>query len=137
MEKYMVTFSRGSRVCIGIKYVLRVSNLNVPYCRTATLRPNALVKAVSYNLFRLSSLIPPNSSGIKFLAIPLARYKFYCSWMVQCSLAYAELNLTLAHLFRRFDLEFFQTTEEDLEWDDCLVPMTWGHLRVIVRQAQD
>lgn len=53
------------------------------------------------------------------------------------SLAYAELYLTLAHLFRRFDLELYQTTPEDMEWKDVTVPRMKGHLKLLVRQAKD
>ncbi len=53
------------------------------------------------------------------------------------SLAYAELYLTLAHLFRRFDLELYQTTPEDMEWKDVTVPRMKGHLKLLVREAKD
>lgn len=53
------------------------------------------------------------------------------------SLAYAELYLTLAHLFRRFDLELYQTTPEDMEWKDVTVPRMRGHLKLLVREAKD
>lgn len=53
------------------------------------------------------------------------------------SLAYAELYLTLAHLFRRFDLELYQTTPEDMDWKDVSVPRMKGHLKVMIRQAKD
>ena len=53
------------------------------------------------------------------------------------SLAYAELYLTIAHLFRRFELELYQTTPEDMDWKDVTVPRMKGHLKVIVREAKD
>lgn len=53
------------------------------------------------------------------------------------SLAYAELYLTLAHLFRRFDLELHQTTPEDMEWKDVTVPRMKGHLKLLIREAKD
>ncbi|KAL9066115.1 MAG: hypothetical protein Q9161_007773 [Pseudevernia consocians] len=53
------------------------------------------------------------------------------------NLAYAELYLTLAHLFRRFDLELYQTTPEDMEWKDVTVPRMKGHLKLLVREAKD
>ena len=53
------------------------------------------------------------------------------------SLAYAELYLTLAHLFRRFDLELHQTTPDDMEWKDVTVSRMKGHLKVLVREAKD
>lgn len=53
------------------------------------------------------------------------------------NLAYAELYLTLAHLFRRFDLELHQTTPEDMEWKDVTVPRMKGHLKLLIREAKD
>lgn len=53
------------------------------------------------------------------------------------NLAYCELNLTLAHLLRRFDFQLHQTTAEDMEWDDCFLPITKGHLRVMLREAEE
>lgn len=53
------------------------------------------------------------------------------------SLAYAELYLTLAHLFRRFDLEFYQTTPEDMDWKDVTERRMRGHLKLLVREAKD
>ncbi|KIV76881.1 hypothetical protein, variant [Exophiala sideris] len=46
------------------------------------------------------------------------------------NLAYAELFTTFAYLFRKFDLEVFNTTEHDINWHDCYTPATFGHLKV-------
>lgn len=46
------------------------------------------------------------------------------------NLAYAILYLTIAQLFRRFDLSIEKTTEEDMIWDDCFVPKSRGHLKI-------
>ncbi|CAF9941589.1 MAG: hypothetical protein ALECFALPRED_009236 [Alectoria fallacina] len=69
MERHMVSFSRGSRICLGM------------------------------------------------------------------DLAYAELYLTLGHLFRRYQLELSGVTSADMEWDDMLVPITRGTLRVHVKES--
>ena len=53
------------------------------------------------------------------------------------SLAYAELYLTFSHLMRRFDLELYETTARDMEWDDCYTPKTRKHLRVRIKPASD
>ena len=53
------------------------------------------------------------------------------------SLAYAELYLTIAHLFRRFELELYKTTPEDMDWKDVTVPRMKGQLKVIVKEAKD
>lgn len=51
--------------------------------------------------------------------------------------AYAELYLTLAHVFRRFEISNNGTTDADLEWKDCLVPIPKRHLKVTVKEAVD
>ncbi|KIW93014.1 uncharacterized protein Z519_06863 [Cladophialophora bantiana CBS 173.52] len=53
------------------------------------------------------------------------------------NLAYAELHLNLGYVFRKFDLEAFETTERDMEWKDNFVVTTKGHLRVKLRRASD
>ena len=53
------------------------------------------------------------------------------------SLAYAQLYLTFAHLMRRFDLALYETTAEDMVWDDCFTPKTRKHLRVMIKKASD
>ncbi|KAI4253322.1 MAG: hypothetical protein LQ352_003762 [Teloschistes flavicans] len=51
------------------------------------------------------------------------------------SLAYCELYLTLAHLLRWYDLELYETTEEDMEWKDSFTQMTKGPLRIILKKV--
>jgi hypothetical protein len=51
--------------------------------------------------------------------------------------AYAELYLTVAHLFRRFDLTLYETTAATMEWDDCFTAKTGGHLKVLVKEFSD
>ncbi|KAM0802103.1 cytochrome P450 [Usnea florida] len=53
------------------------------------------------------------------------------------NLAYAELYLTLGHLFRSYELELSGVTSADMEWEDKLVPVTRGNLRVRVRESKD
>ena len=52
-------------------------------------------------------------------------------WLTGCSLANCELYLTLAHLLRRLDFELFETSEEDMAWDEVFVPLTRVHLKVM------
>ncbi|KAL1594526.1 hypothetical protein SLS60_010286 [Paraconiothyrium brasiliense] len=54
------------------------------------------------------------------------------------NLAYATLHLTVAHLFRRFDVqtEGF-TTEADMEWHDCFVTAPAGHIKGLVKRRDD
>ena len=51
------------------------------------------------------------------------------------SLAYCELNLTLAHLLRRYDLELYETAKADMDWKDTFVPMTKGHMKLLLRKV--
>lgn len=53
------------------------------------------------------------------------------------SLAIAELYLTLAHVFRRFEVEPFQTDEDTMTWEDCFTSKTHGHLRVKLREVPE
>ena len=53
------------------------------------------------------------------------------------NLAYAELYLVVAHLFRRFDMELFETSEWDMEWKDFFTTVFRGHLKVKVGVAKD
>ena len=51
------------------------------------------------------------------------------------NLGYATLFLTFAYFFRRFDFELFETTKEDMEWHDGLLPMRFGQLKVKAKTA--
>jgi cytochrome P450 len=46
------------------------------------------------------------------------------------NLAYAELYLAFAYMFRRFEIENAGTTAKDMEWNDYFVPYTNAHLKV-------
>lgn len=49
------------------------------------------------------------------------------------SLAYSELYLAFAYMFRLLNFELHGTKAEDLEWGDFYAPMTKGHLEVAIR----
>lgn len=51
------------------------------------------------------------------------------------NLAYAELYLTFAYMFRNFDMKPYKTTNESMEWKDCFVVMTKEHLRVMLTKV--
>lgn len=54
------------------------------------------------------------------------------------NLAYATLHLTVAHMFRRFDVQTVgHTTEDDMEWHDCFVPAPKGHIKGKVKRRED
>ena len=54
-----------------------------------------------------------------------------------CSLAYAEMYLTIAALFRRFEFTIYKTTELDMDWVDNVILTTRGHLRVLVKELEN
>ena len=85
-------------------------------------------------------LFPPSDLRSFIFACVIFRKIFLWYWerieTDNNSLAYAELYLTIAHLFRRFELELYQTTPEDMDWKDVTVPRMKGQLKVIVRQAK-
>lgn len=76
--------------------------------------------------------VEPREMESKFM--PFSKGSRACIGM---NLAYAELHLILAHLFRRFEIANFGTSDADMEWDDCFAPMTRGHLKVSVRKSVD
>lgn len=66
--------------------------------------------------------------------VPFSRGSRSC---IGINLAYASLHLSLAHIIRRFEISNAGTTEADMQWDDCFVPVTRGHLMVTVRESAD
>jgi Cytochrome P450 len=73
IDRYFVSFGKGSRMCVGIKFVF------------------------------LKFLCHVSNMGGASLTV------------VNASLAYAELYLTLATILTRFELENFETTVEDVK----------------------
>ncbi|KAJ9602769.1 hypothetical protein H2200_012549 [Cladophialophora chaetospira] len=54
------------------------------------------------------------------------------------NMAYAEMYLTFAYLFSRFDLKPTRTVAEDIEgWKDCFLPRVRKHLEVTISPATD
>ncbi|KAL8651919.1 MAG: hypothetical protein Q9210_002988 [Variospora velana] len=51
------------------------------------------------------------------------------------SLASCALYLTFARILRRFDMQLYETTREDMEWKDYFSPLTRGDLRVTLREV--
>lgn len=52
------------------------------------------------------------------------------------NLAWAELYYMFAYLYRAFELEVVDTTEEDMKWHDAFVVAPYGHLKVKARQRR-
>lgn len=74
LDRYIVSFTKGSRQCLGIKYVYRA--------------------LFHFNFFFL--LMWTRDADRSY------------------SLAYAELYLTVAHVFRRFEFKLYDTTVDDI-----------------------
>jgi cytochrome P450 len=50
------------------------------------------------------------------------------------SLAYAELYLVLATLLDRYEFQLWETTKEDMEWDDMGITHPRGKLKVLAKK---
>ena len=118
MDRNMVSFSRGSRGCLGIKYVYSVFSSCTSPPRHSFLCFPTVIRSLPF------STIESKAQHISYILIDI------------CSLAYAELHLVFAHLFRRFDLLVHETTAADMEWGDYFVTIPRGHLKVMVQEAE-
>ena len=45
--------------------------------------------------------------------------------------------MAIAYIIRRFNLELFETTEKDMQWDDMVVPQFHGEFRVMTKRRTD
>ncbi|KAL8964535.1 MAG: hypothetical protein Q9197_006889 [Variospora fuerteventurae] len=50
-------------------------------------------------------------------------------------LAYCALYFTFARILRRFDMQLYETSREDMEWKDYFSPLTRGDLRVTLKEV--
>lgn len=75
-------------------------------------------------------------SEVSILPIHSARVRNSCTDIYN-SLAWAELYICFAHMFRRFEFENAGTTTETMTWTDYFVPYTKGHLMVTLKSASD
>ena len=78
-----------------------------------------------------------NLSFLSLLATHVRRVWLPIDCLSGHSLAYMELHLTLAHLFRRFDMTLRDTPDGNMDWKDCTVVLTMGDLKVKIREAKD
>ncbi len=53
---------------------------------------------------------------------------------MSASLAYMEMYMAVAYIIRRFNLQFKDTTEEDMVWDDMVVPQFHGEFKVMTER---
>lgn len=85
-------------------------------------------------VFRPERWLGDDVSDLERNMVSFSRGSRACAGM---NLAYAELRIVLAHLFRRFELSLWRTTSADMEWKDCYVPNTKGPLKVMIKEASD
>ncbi|KAI2887858.1 hypothetical protein CBS11852_7358 [Aspergillus niger] len=69
----------------------------------------------------------------KFL-VPFSRGSRSC---LGINLAYMEMYMAIAYIVRRFDLELVGTTQEDMKWDDMVVPQFHGEFRALTKRRVD
>lgn len=65
--------------------------------------------------------------------MPFSRGSRNC---IGSNLAYAQLYYAFAYLFRNFEIEAFETTQDDMDWHDCFVVATFGHLKIKARRLK-
>lgn len=75
-----------------------------------------------------------NQKEMESRFVPFSRGSRAC---IGINLAYAELHLFIAHLFRRFKIENAGTSDQDMEWVDRFSPVTRGYLKVMLRESAD
>ncbi|KAL6251945.1 hypothetical protein RBB50_002155 [Rhinocladiella similis] len=76
----------------------------------------------------------PDANQLESKMIAFSRGPRSC---IGINLAYAELYLSFAYVFSRFDMKPYKTAEEDMEWKDNFVVTTKGHLRVLLKRVDD
>jgi len=95
-SKVFLPFGKGTRNCVGLKFVSLFHIFTISW-----------FPAIIYRAVVVESDVESDAEYS-----PLPRY----------SLATSELYLTIAHVFREFDLEVFETDESDITVvRDCLV----------------
>ena len=111
LDRYLLSFSKGSRQCLGIKY-------ETP---------------LSFGLLELSILCDITSSRRERVFIP--RRILSNMILLYSSLAYAELHIGIAALIRRFghSMSLYQTTTDNVELArDFFVPWPKGERNIQV-----
>ena len=81
--------------------------------------------------FRPERWLGPESVQLENKLITFSRGPRSC---IGINLAYAELYLNFAYIFRKFDMQLYQTNKESMEWKDSFVVTTKGHLRVTLKE---
>lgn len=100
LDRHLVSFCRGSRQCLGMKYVNEIFFLPLP-------------KTPFLYIFSSPNISAPRSPNFLFFFFGEANQKI-------SSLAWCELYVTLATFVRRFPrgLNIYKTTPLDMEYDD-------------------
>ncbi|KAF9019732.1 cytochrome P450 [Hymenopellis radicata] len=127
----------GLRLSIGVPIPLP-RLVTVPTVIDGAAVPAGTVVAVSHQfVLRAPGIFPdplafkperwmgPDSQGLDKHLIVFSRGPRSC---LGINLAWCELYLTLAHLVRKFDMELYETSKEDMAFRDHMVPL-WKDVR--------
>ncbi|KAG0134528.1 cytochrome P450 [Tuber indicum] len=69
-------------------------------------------------------------SNAKYLDKYLVAFSKGSRACIGSNLAWAEMYIGFAGVFRRFEMAVWETSKEDMEWMDCFTPITRGDLKV-------
>ncbi|KAF8421195.1 cytochrome P450 [Tirmania nivea] len=84
--------------------------------------------------FKPERWLSQESKGLEKYIVAFSRGPRSC---IGINLAWCEMYLTLALLFRKFDLELFETSAKDIEYKDYFVPSFYGRIRATIKQRCD
>ncbi|KAJ5374167.1 Cytochrome P450 [Penicillium concentricum] len=71
-------------------------------------------------------------NDFKYLDRHLVSFSRGSRGCIGINLAYSELYLAFAYMFRCLDMQLYETTSDDMKWGDYFAPMTRKHLEVKV-----
>lgn len=84
--------------------------------------------------FRPERWLIPDTTELERRLLSFSRGSRSCMGI---HLAYAELYLTFAHLFRRFEMRFEGMSEKDMDWYDTITMTTRGYLKIAFEEVEN
>ncbi|KAM0798614.1 cytochrome P450 [Usnea florida] len=94
--------------------------------------PHIFTDPETFRPERWLDIAPTDQKELESKFVPFSKGSRAC---IGINLAYAELYLITAYLFRRFDVSNAGTTDADMEWKDLFVISFKGHLKATVRES--